>query len=90
MYLTETEYSLSRPKFETFQTLKNNLKDASLRNVDPEGEFVVETDASDFCIAATLNQEGSLKLWNQMKLITTQSKKKLLKSLNQFVSGGTY
>ena len=40
-----------------FQTLKNNLKDAILLNIDPDKEFEVETDASHYCIAATLNQE---------------------------------
>ena len=43
---------------ETFRQLKLDLRDAALKSIDPECEFVVETDASDFCIAATLNQQG--------------------------------
>ena len=38
--------------------LKNDLKDAMLVSIDPMIPFVVETDASDFCVAATLNQNG--------------------------------
>lgn len=34
------------------------MKDAMLVTVDPEKEFIVETDASNNCIAATLNQEN--------------------------------
>ena len=41
-----------------FQVLKNDLKEAALKPIDYEGSFEVETDASDFCIAATLNQNG--------------------------------
>ena len=43
---------------EGFEGLKNDLKEAALKPIDYEGSFVVETDASDFCIAATLNQNG--------------------------------
>ena len=42
----------------SFQVLKNDLKNATLLTIDPEKCFEVETDASDFCVAATLNQEG--------------------------------
>ena len=41
-----------------FRCLKLDLRDAALKPVDLDKELVVETDASDFCIAATLNQEG--------------------------------
>ena len=43
---------------EAFQVLKHDLKDAALQSIDFNELFVVETDASDFCIAATLNQNG--------------------------------
>ena len=43
---------------EAFQELKHDLKDAALQSIDLNEQFVVETDASDFCIAATLNQKG--------------------------------
>ena len=51
-------FPLTPAALEAFQLLTNDLKDAALKPIDPEGEFEVETDASDFCIAATLNQQG--------------------------------
>ena len=44
----------------SFQTLKNNLKDATLVTVNPDKEFEMETDARHYCIASTLNQKGGL------------------------------
>ena len=38
--------------------LKSDIKDATLLTVDSQEPFEVETDASDYCIAATLNQKG--------------------------------
>ena len=43
---------------ETFNLLKKELENAVLLTVEPEIPFVVETDASDVAIAATLNQCG--------------------------------
>ena len=43
---------------ECFEKLKNDIKDAAVANIDPDIPFVVETDASDYAIAATLNQNG--------------------------------
>ena len=40
----------------SIQILKDDLKNAMLVTVDYDGGFEVETDASDYCIAATLNQ----------------------------------
>ena len=40
----------------SFRILKNNLKDATQVTVDPDKEFEVETDASEYYIVATLNQ----------------------------------
>ena len=53
-----TVFPLPPNALEAFQTLKNDLKDAALNSIDYSETFVVETDASDFCIAATLNQKG--------------------------------
>ena len=63
---SEKIYSLNRNTtfpvpdhvLQSFQNLKLDLKTAALQSIDWNGEFVVETDASDFCIAATLNQKG--------------------------------
>ena len=38
--------------------LKEDLKDVMLVTVDYDEGFEVETDASAYCIAATLNQQG--------------------------------
>ena len=53
-----TVFPIPADVLETFRSLKLELRDAALKSIDPECEFVVETDASDFCIAATLNQDG--------------------------------
>ena len=52
------EFPLPPSALHSFQKLKSDLKDATLITVDLEKEFEVETDASHFCIAATLNQGG--------------------------------
>ena len=53
-----TTFPLPAEALHAFQTLKNDLKDAALHTIDYNEPFVVETDASDFCIAASLNQNG--------------------------------
>ena len=52
------EFPVPSRVLKAFFILKNDLKDAALTSIDPEGDFTVETDASDFCIAATLSQQG--------------------------------
>lgn len=52
------EFPLPPSILNSFQTLKTDLSNATLITVDPDKEFVVETDASKYCIAATLNQQG--------------------------------
>ena len=41
-----------------FQELKKEIASSALSSPDPNTPFVVETDASDFAIGATLNQKG--------------------------------
>ena len=53
-----TTFPVPRSVLDAFNILKEDLKAATLQPIDPEALFVVETDASDFCIAATLNQKG--------------------------------
>ena len=43
---------------DSFERLKSELEEAVLVTVDPNLPLVVETDASDVAISATLNQEG--------------------------------
>ena len=42
----------------SIDVLKEDLKSAALRPIDPSVPLVVETDASDHAIAASLNQDG--------------------------------
>ena len=53
-----TVFPVPQDVLEAFRALKLDLRDAALKSIDFNQEFVVETDASDFCIAATLNQGG--------------------------------
>ena len=41
-----------------FQTLKSVLAKAALQQIDENIPFTVETDASQYCLSATLNQNG--------------------------------
>ena len=52
------EFPLPPSVLHFFQTLKNNLKDSAPVAVDPNKEVEGETNASHYCITATLNQEG--------------------------------
>ena len=53
-----TTFPLPPDAEESFNTLKNDIKNASLATVDPDEPFVVETDASDYALGASLNQDG--------------------------------
>ena len=53
-----TTFPVPESVLEAFKRLKLDLRDSTLQTIDYNREFVVETDASDFCIAATLNQLG--------------------------------
>ena len=41
-----------------FYQLKNHIENSVVRAIDEKVPFDVETDASEFAIAATLNQDG--------------------------------
>ncbi len=43
---------------EAFKVLKKTIKESVVRSIDESARFDIETDASDFEIAATLNQAG--------------------------------
>ena len=43
---------------QVLKTLKQDLTSAALKVIDEKLPFVLETDASDNAISATLNQEG--------------------------------
>jgi len=56
--LQVSSFPLKEEALGSFQELKRELEDATLQTIDENIPFVVETDASDFAIAAILNQGG--------------------------------
>ena len=57
--LLEVEtFPLNSSALHTFESLKTQLADATLQSIDENIPFILETDASDFAIAAILNQGG--------------------------------
>ena len=53
-------FPLTENALHAFQNLKFELKNAAVSTIDETIPFKVETDASDFAIAATLNQAGRI------------------------------
>ena len=51
-------FPLPNKAMDSFLLLKKELEDAVLTTYDPNEQLTVETDASEFAIAATLNQKG--------------------------------
>ena len=51
-------FPLSKDALNTFHVMKNKLSQATLQPIDEHLPFTVETNASDFAIAATLNQNN--------------------------------
>jgi len=51
-------FPLSNAALKAFDQIKSKLADATLQPIDEDAPFTVETDASDFAIGATLNQNG--------------------------------
>jgi len=56
--LTHSKFPLSSDAISSFQSLKKDIENAVVSSIDPKVPFVVETDASDRAIAATLKQNG--------------------------------
>ena len=52
------EFPLSQNALNAFNTVKKELESATLNSIDETARFVVECDASDTTISATLNQGG--------------------------------
>ena len=55
-----TSFPLSQEALQAFQALKIELEKASLQSIEEHVPFVVETDASDVALSASLNQNGRL------------------------------
>ena len=53
-----TKFLLNETQKNTFEDLKLELANAAMQPIDENIPFVVDTDASDFAISATLNQDG--------------------------------
>ena len=51
-------FPLNAKALEAFNVLKSNLENATLKSIDESKPFVVECNASDFAVSATLNQGG--------------------------------
>ena len=56
--IKNTSFPLPAEVETAFQELKKEIASAALCSPDPNVPFIVETDASDFAIGATLNQNG--------------------------------
>lgn len=56
--LTHSKFPLSSDAITSFQSLKKDIENAVVSSIDPNASFVVETDASERAIAATLKQNG--------------------------------
>ena len=48
-------FPLNQDQLNTFQSLKQEFAGAAMQEIDENIPFIVETDASDFAISATLN-----------------------------------
>ena len=53
-----TSFPLDESDLSAFVLLKNELESATLQSIDESQPFVVECDASEGCVSATLNQCG--------------------------------
>ena len=53
-----SSFPLNEDAIDAFQLLKKVIEEAVVQSIDEDIPFVVETDASDFSLVATLNQNG--------------------------------
>ena len=51
-------FPLPAEVLDTFKKLKDEIQGAMVTSIDPEQSLIVETDASDIALAASLNQNG--------------------------------
>lgn len=56
--LARTSFPLSLEGLQAFETIKQNVIDSVVSCIDPKEQFIVETDASENTIAATLTQSN--------------------------------
>ena len=72
--ITAKSFPLDLESIKTFENFKEEIEKASLHSVDEKIPLVVETDASDTTIAATLNQENGPVAFFSRTLTTTEQK----------------
>jgi transposase InsO family protein len=72
--LTTSSFPLNDEAIKCFQEIKAEIEKAALFHIDEKLPFVVETDASDNAIAATLNQNGRPVAFYSRKLSDTERK----------------
>ncbi|XP_054287969.1 uncharacterized protein LOC129003695 [Macrosteles quadrilineatus] len=56
--LARTTFPLSKAGLQSFETIKSEIIGSVVSCIDPEAQFIVETDASESTIAATLTQSN--------------------------------
>ena len=71
-------YPLSEEASNALQVMKNKLAEATLQLIDETVPFAIETDASDFAIGATLNQNGKPVAFHARTFSTTEQKHSLV------------
>ena len=67
-------FPLSNDAISAFHLMKNKLADATLQPIDEAVPFTIETNASDFTIAATLNQNGKPVAFHARTLSTSEQR----------------
>ena len=72
--VTANSFPLDSESIRTFKNFKEEIEKALLHSVDKKIPLVVETDASDTAIAATLNQANRPVAFFSRTLTTTEQK----------------
>ena len=73
--LVQTDlFPLSKDALNAFHVIKNKLSQATLQPIDEDLPFTVKTDALDFAIAATLNQNNKPVAFHAWTLSSTEQK----------------
>ena len=67
-------FPLSNDAISAFYLMKNKIAEATLQPIDKAVPFIVETDASNFTIAATLNQNGKPVPFHVRALSTSEQR----------------